>query len=867
MMENIWKWIEPVQENALPEPPSGGFGAPLPENYELENVKRLRPAQYLRKSFILNTAASPLRTAKLAATSHGLYLIWLNGERPDDRVMSPEVTAFDKELTYQEYDVTALLRDGENVIGAVLTDGWHIGRIGLVGASCQYTDRLAFLCQLTLTYEDGSEEVISSDDSWTSATGPLEYSDIFIGERYHAGKEVPGWNLPGFCEETSTNHLGEPVTWQPVTVAAVSGSAADNTKGCRDYSEHLVPQTIAPVRKKEHFTGTPLITPEGDLVYDFGQNIAGVESITVTAPAGTILKLEHGEVLTKEGNFIRNIGGSNKNQTDFYVCRGTSADGETVVPETYEPTGTWHGFRYLKVSAWLPGGLLDERTGEPVFAAPDPAQITIYHTDAWAIRTDNPETASFSCSDERLNKLWQNILWSLRGNTISIPTDCPQRERSGFTGDMQVIINTACWMMDMREFAASWLRTVRLEQNALGEVTIIAPNFPALEAMQRGMPGGANTSCGWGDAIAIVPWKLYQFYGDRRFLTDNYESMKKWLHFINRWAWTGEYPVMTEALRQSLLDPDFDLLEDDTAWLANPREDHKRYLWDTGFSFGDWLVPSRSRGMSNPFATAEETKEPIGTAYYAHTADLVAQAAEELGHEGEAGAYRFLATQIREAYKLEYYKGNGNINDSKLQGIYVTALAYHMLPEEEAALCMETLAGLIEEQGDCLDTGFLSVEPLMDVLCDHGCTDLALKLLYQTKCPSWLYEVEQGATTMWESWSAILPDGTVTNSSYNHYAFGCVADWMMRKLAGIRSMAPGFSQLEIAPLFDCGLDQVEASYESVRGLIHVKWEKAENGEITITVQIPEGVEAVLVCGAERYPLESGLSRRVVHKTK
>lgn len=864
-MEYNWNWIEPVQEDALPEPPTGGFGAPLPANYELENVKRLRPAQYVRKSFTLNNAGSSLRSAKLLASSHGLYRLWINGDRPDDRVMAPEVTPFDKELTYQEYDVTSLLVSGENVIGAVLTDGWHIGRIGLVGASCQYTNRLAFLCQLTLTYEDGREEVIVSDGSWTSATGPLEYSDIFIGERYHAGKEVPGWNLPGFCEETALNRMGEPVIWQPVIVTAVPDSVTDDVNDCGDYSEKLVPQTIAPVRKKEHFIGTPITTPEGDLVYDFTQNIAGVEGITVTAPAGTILKLEHGEVLTKEGNFIRNIGGANKNQTDFYVCRGASDTDETDTPEFYEPTGTWHGFRYMKVSAWLPGDPVDEVTGEPIFAVPDQAKIKLHQAEAWAIRTDNPETATFSCSDERLNKLWQNILWSLRGNTISVPTDCPQRERSGFTGDMQVIINTACWMMDMHDFAASWLHSVRLEQNELGEVTIIAPNFPSLEAMQRSQPGGANTSCGWGDAIAIVPWKLYQFYGDKSFLSDNYEAMKKWLHFINRWAWTGEYPVVTDDLRQALLDPDFDLLEDDTAWLALPREDHSRYLWNTGFSFGDWLVPSRSRGMSNPFATAEETKGPIGTAYYAHTADLVAQVAEELGFDGEAGAYRFLASQIREAYRLEYYKGNGNINESKLQGIYVTALAYHMLPEEDEALCMETLAGLIKEQGNCLDTGFLSVEPLMDVLCDHGRSDLAFTLLFQTQCPSWLYEVEQGATTMWESWSAILPDGTVTNSSYNHYAFGCVADWMMRKLAGIQNMAPGFTQIEIAPMFDCGLDQVEASYESLHGRIAVKWEKGENGTFTITAEIPEGVEAVLVCEEERYPLETGICKKVIHK--
>ena len=772
-----WKWIEPRQESAMREPRmERAFGGP--QEPDGENLKRLRPAQFVRRAFTLRER--PVR-ATAYATAHGLYRLFVNGQRPDWRVLAPEVTPFDKLLTYQVYDVTALLRPGENAVGAILTDGWHIGRIGLTGDSCQYADRLAFLFQLDVTYPDGGTERIVSDASFRGTTGPIDYSDIYIGERYDARKEMPGWSAPGFDDDL----------WTPVEE--------------KDFPEALKRQTLAPTLKHERFKGKRMTTPRGELVFDFGQVIAGVERVRLKGRRGDAVKLEHSEILDRDGCFIRNIGGRNKQQTDEYVCAGT---GE----EVYEPVGSYHGFRYLKV------------TGE----------AEVLEAEAFAIRTANRETAAFSCSDERLNQLWQNITWSLRGNTISIPTDCPQRERSGFTGDMQVIVRTACWLMDMRSFAASWLETVRLEQSERGEVTVIAPNFPALEAMQLSRPGAANTSCGWGDAITIVPWWLYQFYGDESFLRDNYEAMKKWVAFVTRWAETGEsYPG-----------PD-----------APVREGHQRYLWNTGFSFGDWLVPSRSQGMSNPFATAEETKGPIGTCYYAGSVELLGKTARVLGDLEEAARCDALLARIKAAYRAEYCLGDGLLR-SNLQGIYVTALAFGMLPEAERPQAAARLAELIRANGDRLDTGFLSVGHLMDALCDNGQRETAYRLLYQTQCPSWLYEVEKGATTMWESWNAVLPDGTTTASSYNHYAFGCVADWMMRTLAGIRGEAPGFARLRVDPDFSCGLTGVSARYDSARGTISVRWNRKGN-EIEARVVIPEGVEAVFGSGASERPLKPG----------
>ena len=309
-----WKWIEPAQENAVREPQRPPFGGP-PEP-EGENLRRLRPAQYVRRAFALK---GPVKRATACATAHGLYRLFVNGRRPDERALAPEVTPFDKLLTYQVYDVTDLLRPGENAVGAILTDGWHIGRIGLTGDSCQYAERLAFLFQLDVEYADGTSERLVSDAAFRGSVGPIDFSDIYIGERYDARREMPGWSEPGFDDSA----------WTPVAET--------------DSPEALKRQTRPPTLKHERFEGRLIETPWGERVYDFGQVMAGVTRVTLRGPRGTEVKLEHSEILDRDGSFIRNIVGHNKEQTDYYILAGT---GE----ETYEPIGAYHGFRYLKVT-------------------------------------------------------------------------------------------------------------------------------------------------------------------------------------------------------------------------------------------------------------------------------------------------------------------------------------------------------------------------------------------------------------------------------------------------------------------------------------------------------------------------------------
>ncbi len=769
-------WIEPVQEDAVEEPARPPFGGPLPAPGE--NLTRLRPGQYLRRPFHVKPG---LLRARLYATSIGCYKASINGQPISGQCLSPEVTSFPFLQWYQSCDVTALLQPGENVIGVILTDGWHIGRVGLTGISCQYDKRLAFLAQLELRYADGNIDCIGTDGSWRSSIGALDYSDLFIGERYDASKAPVGFDRPGFDDHS----------WVPVVAAERS---TDQLRG----------QYIAPLSVTQERAAAWLRSPEGDRIADFGQVMAGAVRLTVRGPRGAAVTLEHTETLDASGNFFRNIQGANKEQTDVYLCAG---DGD----EVYKPIGTFHGFRYVRVRC-------------------DPG-VEILNLTAMVYGTPLDETAQFHCSDQKLNQLWQNVLWSQRSNLLSIPTDCPQRERSGFTGDMEVFIGSACWNMDLRNFVDSWLQNVRLDQTERGEIPIISPNFPCIEQMQRGM-SGTNCSSGWGDAIAIVPWTMYQRYGDPGVLAENYEAVGKWIGFVTAWAQTGEpYPAPEAPIRPG----------------------HQQYLWNTGFHFGDWLAPVD--GGDNPFGAAEATKGPLGTAYYANTVAIAAKMARVLGHTADAAHYEALHTHICEAYVQEYYLGAGKLG-SDYQGVYVTALAFGLLPEQERAATAQTLCDMIEANGWRLGTGFLSVAHIMDALCDSGHADVAYRLLYQTDCPSWLYEVDRGATTVWETWDGIKPDGTITPMSMNHYAYGCVIDWMMRHLAGIRPTAPGFASVDIVPGLDSGLTGVRASYDSVRGSIAVNWTPE-----CVAVTIPAGVRATLrLPGREAMPLPTGSSR-------
>lgn len=779
-------WVEPVQQ---PTPPtldgSGMGGTPCLDAQGNRTFEEFRPAQYVRVPFQIG---KPVKRARVYATAHGLYRLTVNGSRPDDRELAPENTAYHKLLQYQTYDVTALLQEVDNALGVVLADGWWAGRVGTTGDCCQYGDTTALLLDMDIEYMDGTKETVTGERG-LSSTGPIVFSDLFVGEKYDANLEQPGWDYPGFDSSG----------WVPVIK--------------KDYNKaHLVGQYAPPVRPVKIFRPAAVFTaPNGDIIVDAGQTLAGVTEFTVTAPAGLTIKLEHFEVLGKDGNYFSSILNANKEQTDTFITRAGT--------QTYRPAFTYHGFRYVRVTGW-------------------PGTPTTEDFRIVVLASEMEDTGTFRTSDERLNQLQSNIWWSQVSNTVSIPTDCPQREKAGWTGDIMAYAPTMCFNRAAGPFLSSWMDNVRAEQLGSGAIPMIVPYLKAYATFLRDELG-ADTSCGWGDAVLMVPYAVYRAYGDRRILEDNYGTMLRWLEYIDSRA-KNSHP------------PEYDTWD----------EAHKarsRWLWNTDYHFGDWLIPSMVLGNPDGNAmgnTALATMHIVAPAYYAFSAKNMSEIAKILGREEDAAHFAKVYENVRQAFIEEYVHEDGTM-DADFQGIYVIALQMGLVTDELRPKMAAHLAEMIKKNHNCLDTGFLSVLFLMDVLCDNGMRDLAYKLLFQTACPSWLYEVEKGATTMWESWGAIAEDGTVSTYSYNHYAFGCVGDWMYRHIGGLQILEPGYKKFRVAPALDCGLTFAETAQETPYGRAAVEWEIID-GKACVRVEVPPNASAeICLPGMETQTVGSG----------
>ena len=772
------EWLEPEQ---IPTEPSIDF-----EHEQMSSTivsfsdpnrdfHEFRPVQYIRIPLNVN---KKLKKARIYMTAHGVYQLEINGRRYDDREFAPGITSYDSFLEYQTYDITDRLTVGENIAGIRLGDGWWCGRVGGSGDSCQFGTTLGILFQAELNYEDGTKEIVDGTKG-VSSTGPIIYSDIFVGERYDATKEIVGWSEAGFDD----------ISWKILQPRMYT-------------KENLIGQYGEPVRPIRVIKPLKIIqTPRGETVLDVGQVLAGQIEISLNTEAGHMIRMEHSEVLDKEGNYYNNILGTNKEQTDFYVTK----DGE----QTYRPAFTYHGFRYVKLTGW-------------------PGKPRLENFRIFVLSSEMKDLSEFETSNEQINQLHSNIWWSQVSNTLSIPTDCPQRERAGWTGDIMAFSPTMAINRHCDAFLTRWMRSVRADQMENGAVPMIVPFLKAYQNLGKVMGGETGvTSCGWGDAVVIVPLAMYKAYGDIRILEENYDAMQRWIEYINDRA-QNHHPKGYET------------------W----DEEHKarsKYLWNTDFHYGDWLVPSMVLGNPDGGAmveTAYKTKEVVAPAYYAFTARSMAEVAAALGKEADADSYRQLYEKIKKAFAEEYIRKDGTIQ-SDLQGVYVIALKNNLVPEAQKPAVIKRLRELIKNNRGCLDTGFLSILFLMDVLCENDCRDVAYSLLYQKQCPSWLYEVEHGATTMWESWGAIGEDGTVSTYSYNHYAFGCVGEWMYRELGGIQAKLPGYKKIVIKPALDCGLESVHASQYTPYGKVRVDWVKSDLN-VNIKVQIPANTTAEVI---------------------
>lgn len=763
------------------------------------------PAVMMYRKF---RASAPVVRARLYLTAHGVYEFYLNGVRTTDICLAPEFTTYDRLLKYQVYDVTDAVGEGENAIGVVIADGWYKGKIAN-GRGCEYGDNPGLLAELLLTYADGSTERICSDETFVySYDSPYLRADIYNGETYDARKRIRDFG----CVTMDTSG------WKPVHTAPFDRQV-------------LMAQTDAPIRPVARLTPKALyVNDQGETILDMGQNFAGRMRINgITGETGTAITLEHTEELAPDGSFTWPFTDRVQAQKDVYILRG---EGE----ETWEPSFTYHGFRYVKItgqgsSPWRP----EQFTGI-------------------VIASDNPVSGRFECSDERLNRLQENIVWSQLSNMIGTPTDCPTREKAGWTGDVVVYAKTACFNQSLLSFYREWLASVRAEQLENG---VVQNTVPLIKNYVQQLGGG---SVGWGDVILTLPWDLYQIYGDRSVLEDNYEAMKKWMDYL-------------EAMAYGQLPPE-------AANLTGEALENQHYLLNTGFHFGDWLVPSivNEAGFADGPRSSFLTGYPVATAIFAGNTDIMCRIARILDDPDAAETYAALGKKIRKAFADTWLLPDGTLQND-LQGLYVLALQMNMVPEESRERLLNRLTELIEANDGCMDTGFMSVPWILDVLTKNGRADVAHRLLYQNRCPSWLYEVEHGATTMWESWNAIRPDGSKDGCSFNHYAFGCVGNWIYQNLLGIKNDGVAYDRVRIEPDTESGLSRVCGFYDSVHGPIRVEWERSgaevranpeaadspsdrvewdrSGAEVLLRIEIPVNVTATVCLGGQSATYGSG----------
>lgn len=691
---------------------------------------------YLRKEFELK---SPIQRAVLYATALGLYEVRLNGQRVGDHVLAPDWTDYRKRVRYQAYDVTKLVKRGDNAIGALLANGWFSGKIGN-GANAFFGKVPAFCAQLEVTYADGHTEQIVTDASWKSLRSPILASDFMLGEDYDARLEVKDWDQSGLDE----------THWTAV--------------GVRDESaRRLEAQVMEPVRDIMELKPKSVTEPKpGCWVYDLGQNMVGVVRLKVSAPAGTKLTLRHAEMLNADGTlYTKNLRGAPS--VDHYICKGTGT-------ETWEPRFTFHGFRYVEIT-----GL----TGKPNQDAVTGVVIT----------SDTPQTGEFTCSDPRINQLQSNIQWGQRGNYISIPTDCPQRdERLGWMGDAQVFIHTAVYNADVAAFFTKWLVDVDDGQTPAGSFSDVCPNTM-----------GCYSVPAWGDAGVICPWTIYETYGDKRILEQHLPAMTKWVDYLHLHS--------TELLRDK----------------------------DRGNDYGDWLS-----------IHADTPKDLIGTAYFAYSAHLLAKSYRALGHDEQAEKYEKLFQEIKAAFNRAYVAANGRIKGNT-QCVYLMALKFELLPENRRRKAAQYLEEDIQAKGGHLSTGFIGVGYLLPVLSQVGKDDTAYAVLLQDSFPSWLFSVQHGATTIWERWDGWTPEKGFQDpgmNSFNHYSLGSCGEFLFGGVGGIQPASPGYKTIRIKPIIRGGLTWAKTCYDSINGKIATAW-KRDGQQLMLEVVVPANTAATV----------------------
>ncbi|MEV5532833.1 glycoside hydrolase family 78 protein [Streptomyces prunicolor] len=770
--------------------PTDWTARPITPDHDAPTEQPL-PAVLLRRDF---TLTGPVTSARLYITAYGVYTAEINGERVGDQVMAPGWTSYQHRLRYQTFDVTPLLRTGANTIGALLGEGWYTGRLGFHGGRRNiYGEHRALLAQLEIAYADGTTHTVRTDGHWRTATSPVLRSEIYDGESYDARRERRGWSAPGH-EASDWTRVHE-LPFPHAELVAPTGPPVRSI------------QTVAPV--------AVITTPSGKTILDFGQNLVGRLRIHVEGPAGHEVTLRHAEVLEHGALSTRPLRFAAA--TDTYVLRGEGV-------EVYEPHFTFHGFRYAEIGNW-PGPL-------------DPTAV-----EAVVLHTDMARTGWFECSDRLVNRLHENVVQGMRGNFLDVPTDCPQRdERMGWTGDIQVFAPTASFLHDCSGMLSGWLRDLSAEQLARpdGVPPLVVPDvLPA--AFQD-----AGAQAVWADVAVLLPWTLYQRFGDLEVLRAQYPSMRAW----------GEATIRLIA-------------EGDG-------------LWRQDFQLGDWLDPQAP--PESP-GEARTDGDLVANAYVIRSAEVLAEVAELLDgtqqldgtglFDGKADAARFRthAQAVRERFADRFVTPDGRLS-SDTQTAYALAIAFSLLPtERQQRGAAERLAQIVRRASFRIATGFTGTPLICDALCAAGEPQLAYRMLLEKDCPSWLYPVTMGATTVWERWDSMLPDGTVNPgemTSFNHYALGAVADWLHRTVAGLAAAGPGWRRLRVAPLPGGDLTWAKAAHDTPYGRAEAGWriESVAGGKADILVveaSIPPNTRAEVQLPDGSAPFEVGSGRHTFRR--
>ena len=691
-----------------------------------------------------------MRRATLRLAALGAVRAELDGQRVGDDVLAPGWTSYRHRLLVDSHDLPAAVVAGRHTLGLELAGAWFTESYGFGENHARvYGDSPAVAAELELIDDHGAVTNVLTSPLWrVSDDGPVRASGLYAGEEYDARRAQPGWSSPGFDDGTWSRARLVDTRWPTPTA-----------------------RTLPPVRRlAERSVERVLTTPSGATVLDFGQNLVGRVRLTAHGPAGSRIVLRHAEVLEHGELATRPL--RRAAATDALVLAGADT-------ETWEPEFTVHGFRYVAVEA-------------------DPGVVDPGDVVAVVLGTDLERTGEFSCSDPRLEQLHENIVWSARGNFLSIPTDCPQRdERMGWTGDVQVFAPTASFLFDVESFLDSWLEDVGHEQEEHdGVVPVVVPWVLDWDVVEV---------AAWGDAATVVPHVLHERFGGRSLLARRYPGMRAWCERLLGRAGDG-------------------------------------MLIEGGFQFGDWLDPAAP--PDDPFA-ARTPHDLVANAYLVRSLDLTTAAARDLDETADARRFADAAVRAREAFARRFVEADGRLAGDSPTG-YALALGFDLLSADRSAALGARLAELVRADGHRIGTGFVGTPLLLDALSSTGHLDDAIDLLLQTESPSWLAPLALGATTMWERWDSMRPDGTLNPgemTSFNHYALGAVADWLHRRLAGLAPLEPGYRKLHIAPLPTPRLAHASARLRTPYGSAESGWRRTPEGVVHVHATVPTGATA------------------------